>query len=359
MPRTIPIFHNLPQYNIPSNDKKLTKLVATLFAYKDIIKPQHRYTWGQEIETYTISRELMNISTQYLNGHRDLSGPWEIVLYPTKYNDVLPPFIITTMQRLGYIDIKPDEQMGNHIHYRPASVSRKTILLWWRTYLNLYTTTILMIRMMSSHGTYLRETWKRWAELSDEWPMRYYLNKYPYPNEDELYRDLRDITGRDYFHITLNRHNKNILTIEMRISETHPLKAWAYVYLVTKIIKTFDKPVFLIEDRTKFVDYYHELAEGYVTDEETIKWGIIGLKPQYTWLEKIKSPKELTIKLYNTLLNPAKPRDYLAMIIFHYIYKKGENIVDRASIEQFYSWLKQTKKEDIVERNLITILQNT
>lgn len=362
MPRTtIPIFHNLPQYTIPSiNDKKLAKLVATLFAYKDIIKPQHKYTWGQELETYTISRELMELSTQYLAGHRDLSGPWEIVPYPTKYNDPLPAFIITTMQRLNYLDIKPDEQMGNHIHYRPAPVSHKTIYLWWKTYLNLYTTTILMIRMMSSHGTYLRDTWKHWAELSKEYPMKHYLNKYPNEHEQHLYKELKYITGREYYHITLNKHNKNILTIEMRISETHPLKAWAYIYLITKITKTFSKPLFLVEDTMKFGDYYYDLAEGYVDDKETVNWKDIGLKPQHTWLENIKSPKELTIKLYSTLLNPAKPRDYLAMVIFHYIYKKGENIVDRTSVELFYSWLRQTKKEEVVERNLITILaQNT
>ena len=359
---SLPIFHELPQAQIRSRDERrvyntLIKLIATLVKYKDIVNSKHHWTWGQEIEVYKISDELRELSRQYLGGHWDLSGPWEIVPYPTKWNDPLPAFALTTIQRLGYFDIVPDDQMGNHIHYRPMPTNIKTVYTWWKTYLNLYTLTILMIRMMSSHGTMLRSSWDRWAELSKEYPMRDLLDRYP-SNEDLRYllTNLRTIGGRDYYHITLNRHNKRTLTIEMRISETHPLKAWAFIYMVTKINKKFAKPLFLVTKKGLFEEFYRELADGEITDEEEIKWREIGLQPQFQWIDNIKTPKELTIKLMDIILDTTKPRDYLAKVIYNYIYKEGRNIVDKESVESFYEWLKGQKKEERVERNLLTIL---
>jgi len=359
------IYHRLPQASIPissSNDKKprlLIKLIATLYKYRNKVNGHQWYTYGQELEIWDnwVDKLVIDLTQNFLNGHYDGSGPWEFILFPTKYNDPLPAFIITEMERKGYIIIRPTDEMGNHLHYRPAPIGESTATLWWKTWTNLFTLTILYIRMLSAHGSALRERWHDWAKFSS-----YYLFEDKIPtNKDinEIVKKLKLYYGRSYEHITLNRNRKKILTIEIRMCEAHPLKAWAFIYLITEITRQEKYPLFLVKDYQKLDDFYYDLAQGNITDYDNVKWEDIGLKPTKTIHDEMPL-RRILINIYRTYikLKPKTPQSWLARKILEYVYDEEKDIITKNDVEEFYQYLRLKKREETLANILTRAVKN-
>lgn len=207
-------------------------------------------------------------------------------------------------------------------------------------YINAFTLTIIGIRLMSSHGVRLRRSWDNWASYGiDQLPIDEYGSSDRF---NSILNTLKYYGGRSYYHITLNRNRKNTLTIEMRICESHPLKAWAFAYLLSYITKNYNKPVFLVRDSHLFKDFYRDLADGRMLDENTISFNDIGLEPLLFFNDSERiSPKQIILKLTNKLPNTSV--GYLAKKIIFYVYNIGD-IMDRNSINDFYQWLRGKKK---------------
>jgi len=262
------------------------------------------------------------------------------------------------MERKGYIMIRPTNEMGNHLHYRPAPIGESTAKLWWKTWTNLFTLTILYIRMLSAHGSALRERWRDWAKFSS-----YYLfeDKIPQNNNDiqEIVQKLRSYWGRSYEHITLNKNRKQTLTIEIRMCEAHPLKAWAFIYLITEISRQENTPLFLVKDYQRLDDFYYNLAEGEITDYDKIKWDKIGLRPLKTIHDNMPL-RRILINIYRTYikLKPKTPQSWLARKILEYIYDEEKDIITKEDVEEFYQYLRLKKREETLATILARAVRN-
>jgi len=333
------IYHNLLIYEgdirMSRRYEPIQGLIAFLVAKRRKARELKPPSWGQELEVQYADDTLRNLTEIYLEGHWDGSGPWEFNLPPSYYTDYTNGFIVWALQYYQYLKIEPDRQMGNHIHYRPAPISMP--YQWYKAYANLYTLSILLAKLLTAHGEMFRETVGYWAEIrAPQLPIDQEYNK---EVEDRIKFVLKRWGGRQYSHVTLNRNRKDLLTLEVRNNEAHPIKAWTFIYILTKVMKMFKKPLFIVEDYTFFENF------GYNIYEEGVKWfdmtwNVIGLKPQYEWLNQSFDYKKFAMLLATRVLETSKMPDRLAYAVIKWVYEKDKELCTVKQLGRFFEFLK-------------------
>ena len=211
-------------------DKKIIDQFFNLKEYynlkpKIIKSPPQPPSWGMELEIEIDEddhafRRLTQIFDK--NAGFDGSGPWEFTIGVYKLNDFEAPYYATKFL-YDQGAIYPQDQQGNHVHFRPAD--DYSIEIWKKAYFSGHLAVVFFFPLISNHFTFdkpmLRDTWGDWAKFSslEFWNELKEFN----------YSDFRYWSGRVYSTITLNRHRKSVLTLECRAFESYPLKAYAFI----------------------------------------------------------------------------------------------------------------------------------
>lgn len=134
----------------------------------------------------------------------------------------------------SFIKWKRQEEQGNHLHIRPAT--NDEVSLWYSTAYNTLSLIVLGSNLLSFKTTEpFRDTWRRWAG---------------YP---KIFIELLNVLGdilkhgitRFYEAVTFNsgehRHVNKPLTLEIRLCETHPERAFAFQNLVVALTLKFGR----------------------------------------------------------------------------------------------------------------------
>lgn len=190
-------------------------------------------TWGQELEVpYVNDNEWL---FNELNAHEDGSGPIEFTYGPQTINNSLQVTFLSLLIAKGLVYVKPEEQMGNHLHIRPI-IFRNAMLV----------STAFLLPLLPFFASHLTEennkiiyNFRRsvlnWTDRFGEIANYIYLI---YKKKFGFFA--HNYQGRQYSAFTLNRHNKNILTLEYRVNETLPLKTFAVAELLSLLFKKTD-----------------------------------------------------------------------------------------------------------------------
>ncbi|RLG72213.1 MAG: hypothetical protein DRO23_10780 [Thermoprotei archaeon] len=255
-------------------------------------KPVRPPSWGQEIETNprVVKTDFREFTREYLKGGYDGSGPWEFSIgpYPVSYF----PFegLLSTNDSF---DIEPlFAELGCHLHYRPASVTNnaKNVEKWKLAVRNTYVLILLMPRLLcyfdEGKGIAFRNSVLQWASYS---PYQY---SETFADNDRYYWLLHDWLGRNYEAVTLNRNRKRTLTIEIRVCETHPIKAWMFTRILQRTVakKTH---VARIVDFDKAKRFYRRIVKGNYTIDHTFTLEEVGLKSNVLSNTKVYSFKTI------------------------------------------------------------------
>ena len=191
------------------------------------------YRWGQELEISS-SPSAMEIF-RYVRWHQDGSGPLEFTYGPLWLGDLTAPLAFTLLQLYGWVDLTVRDQMGCHLH---ISTAYDAMEAWVRLFGTSLSLVPFFVWLLGSHscsgGTCLRGTAvERWALVNNDqfeyWrrvrrAAEAYRGGHVFDTFAEFFNN-----RREYFAVTLNFGPR---TIELRLSEAHPLRAAAAVAIL-------------------------------------------------------------------------------------------------------------------------------
>jgi hypothetical protein len=230
------------------------KAVRSLVPERRRVNPP---SWGQEVEVArdNIDEDFIEVTAELLGGGWDGSGPWEFKIGPFRY-DYFPREFIDYVTLNHLVRWAPQTEQGNHLHIRPAPLSN--VKMWIDTGYNLVALSVLLKELLSFTGGGFRSRWRVWAGPPDD-----FLWTIERIEEDTAYfNQIARMRGRWYEAVTWNRNRKTTLTLEVRLCEAHPAKAFAFQNLVMAWTRWYGR-LFEVEDRREFCNQFEAEIEDF------------------------------------------------------------------------------------------------